>query len=189
MHVQIGAGHESGFDDPLGLLRDCHRRIESFLDALVRVAASDEARLDEGRRRALGAALTYFRDAAPKHTADEEESLFPRLRALGREDVRPLLDAAARLEREHALADALHERVERIGRAWLDAGEIGRDELASLRSDLDALKRLYAAHIALEDDHVFPAAAHALDSAALGVIGREMAARRGLGRSRAGEPG
>jgi hypothetical protein len=39
--------------------------------------------LNEEQRGAFEAALRYFREAAPKHTADEEESLFPRLRRIG----------------------------------------------------------------------------------------------------------
>ena len=38
--------------------------------------------MTEETRVALESALRYFREAAPKHTADEEESLFPRLRQM-----------------------------------------------------------------------------------------------------------
>ena len=38
MSVQIGAKPDSGFDDPLGMLKDCHRRIEHFLGILRLVA-------------------------------------------------------------------------------------------------------------------------------------------------------
>jgi Hemerythrin HHE cation binding domain len=75
MPVQIGATAHN-FSDPTGLLSDCHRRIEMFLRSLQTVA-SGGPKLDEERRRALDLALRYFREAAPKHTADEEESLFP----------------------------------------------------------------------------------------------------------------
>lgn len=30
MAFQIGAKPDSSFDDPIGMLKDCHRRIESF---------------------------------------------------------------------------------------------------------------------------------------------------------------
>jgi hypothetical protein len=36
--IQIGAKLDSGFDDPLGMLKDCHRRIEQFLEILCVVA-------------------------------------------------------------------------------------------------------------------------------------------------------
>ena len=37
MAVQLGAKPEHSFDEPLGLLSDCHRRIEKFLDVMIRV--------------------------------------------------------------------------------------------------------------------------------------------------------
>ena len=42
MAIQIGAKPDSGFDDPIGMLIDCHRRIEYFLHILC--AWSDRAR-------------------------------------------------------------------------------------------------------------------------------------------------
>ena len=44
MPISIGARPQSGFDDPLGLLSDCHRRIESFLGVLIRVVDRAGAR-------------------------------------------------------------------------------------------------------------------------------------------------
>ena len=35
MPLQIGQPLDHDFDEPLGLLTDCHRRIEYFLDVLV----------------------------------------------------------------------------------------------------------------------------------------------------------
>src|SRR3954449_12487157 len=83
MPVVIGAKPESNFTDPIGLLTDCHRRIERFLSVLVQVTAqANGGALTQEQRRGLDTALRYFRDAAPKHTADEESTLFPRLRLL-----------------------------------------------------------------------------------------------------------
>ncbi len=81
MPVQIAAKAHS-FSDPTGLLSDCHRRIEMFLRSLQRVAGVIDRPLTDEVRAALDSALRYFRESAPKHTADEEESLFPRLRQL-----------------------------------------------------------------------------------------------------------
>ena len=75
MPVQIG-GKTHSFREPTGLLSDCHRRIEMFLGSLVRVAQLVEKPLDADARTAMETSLHYFREAAPKHTADEEESLF-----------------------------------------------------------------------------------------------------------------
>lgn len=78
MPVQIGA-HAHSFSDPTGLLSDCHRRIKMFLGSLQHVAEVIDRPLTDDARAALESALRYFRESAPKHTADEEESLFPRL--------------------------------------------------------------------------------------------------------------
>src|ERR1035437_5349513 len=100
MPVSIGAAPQAGFDQPLQLLQDCHRRIEHFLKVLQRVAATDDA-LDSEHRAALEAALLYFRDAAPKHTRDEDESLFPRLRQAGGAEARAALRCVESLESDH----------------------------------------------------------------------------------------
>ena len=76
MPVQIGVTARN-FTDPTGLLSDCHRRVEMFLGMLAAVA-----KVTVETSQALESALRYFREAAPKHTADEEESLFPRLRQI-----------------------------------------------------------------------------------------------------------
>jgi Hemerythrin HHE cation binding domain len=88
MPVQIGAkNHE--YSEPLGLLSDCHRRIEMFLVSLSAIAKVAGPPLNDEGRRALENALRYFREAAPKHTADEEQSLFPRLSGLHSENPMP----------------------------------------------------------------------------------------------------
>jgi hypothetical protein len=37
MPIHIGRPTEHGFDEPLGLLSDCHRRIERFLGAMLTI--------------------------------------------------------------------------------------------------------------------------------------------------------
>ena len=72
------------FTDPIAMLNDCHRRIERFLGVLVNLSRERHVgELGEPARSALAAALHYFDAGAPLHTADEEESLFPRLRVAG----------------------------------------------------------------------------------------------------------
>ena len=53
-----------------------------FMNVLQQVAMAADRPLADDARNSLETALRYFREAAPKHTADEEESLFPRLRLL-----------------------------------------------------------------------------------------------------------
>jgi hypothetical protein len=55
MPIRRGAPPENSFDTPLGLLSDCHRRIERFLEQLLRVAETARGgALDAGQRAALG---------------------------------------------------------------------------------------------------------------------------------------
>ena len=54
MAIQIGAKPDSGFDDPIGMLKDCHRRIESFLGILCVVVDRAQGRnLTDEERDAL----------------------------------------------------------------------------------------------------------------------------------------
>ncbi len=78
MLLKIGQRLDHGFDEPLGLLRDCHRRIEHFLhvlQAITREVAGGP--LTEEQRAQLESALVYFATVTPRHSADEEQSLFP----------------------------------------------------------------------------------------------------------------
>src|ERR1700754_360665 len=107
MPVQIGASTHS-FSEPTGLLSDCHRRVEMFLGVLEKVAAGNGCALSEETRQSLDQALRYFREAAPKHTADEEQSLFPRLRSMDDADLKSALSLLDELEKDHRWAEPLH---------------------------------------------------------------------------------
>jgi len=92
MLIKIGGHPDHSFDEPLGLLSDCHRRIEHFLHVLELVAARNAHPMTSAERIDLQTSRTYFATAAPRHTADEEQSLFPRLRASADPDARRPLD-------------------------------------------------------------------------------------------------
>ena len=62
------------------MLLDCHKRIQYFLHDLVRLV-EDAVQLDPASVCGFGKSSSIFQ-SAPRHTADEEESLFPRLRAM-----------------------------------------------------------------------------------------------------------
>lgn len=181
MPVQIGGKPESTFDDPIGLLGDCHRRVERFLGVLVKVASDARGQsLSVEQRGALETALRYFREAAPKHTADEEESLFPRMRAAGGPAVEAVLAQVEALEADHVRAGPAHDEVDSLGRRWLDEGRLSGADAARLCDVVNELAAMYRNHIAIEDREVFPAAAAALTAEQRKAIGAEMAARRSL---------
>ena len=182
MPITIGAKRESDFTDPIGMLGDCHRRIERFLNVLVTVAAREKGGpLTEQQRTALETSLRYFREAAPKHTADEEESLFPRLRRLDPVGSQAILTRIDSLEQDHECAQKVHGEVDRLGQLWLTNGRLSPEEALRLSTVLDQLARLYRNHIAIEDSEVFPFAASVLHPSERSSVGAEMAARRGMG--------
>ena len=161
-----------GFDDPLGVLRACHRRIERQLATLERLRRHlPEHHADHDARAAATAILRYFDTAAVHHHADEEQSLFPRLLRVA-PDMAPV---AAALEREHGELAARWMRMRPLlsaivahSGAYLPAK--GVTELAAA----------YAAHIAREEGELLPRAAEALGVDDIAAIGGEMAARRNV---------
>ena len=179
MPVQIGATAHN-FSDPTRLLTDCHRRIEMFLRSLQAIAGGGP-QLNDERRRALDLALRYFRESAPKHTADEEESLFPRLRSVGDEELKTALERVDALERDHREADALHRKVDELGTLWLDSEELSAVDFAQFRDAVTRLAEIYPQHIQVEDQVLFPAAERALSREQKAEMAAEMAGRRSVG--------
>ena len=176
MAVQIGAKPDSGFEDPIGMLTDCHRRIEHFLQILRIVADRAAGRaLTAEESAAVQAALEYFRIGGQRHTADEEQSLFPRLRQAFRE-----ADFAeiGGLESDHNDASHLHDEAENLYHAWLSAGGLTAENQNTLSSITKRLSDLYREHIRVEEQEVFPRAAQMLDPQAIAAIGQEFRARR-----------
>lgn len=135
--LTIGGKPDHGFDAPLGLLSDCHRRTEHVLTVLTSVAdARTGGPLSSMDRDGLHAALAYFATAAPTHTADEEESLFPRLRRSADAAAQEALAVIDRLERDHGITDEHHATRSGDEQRWLspdDLAAVGR-EMAARRA-------------------------------------------------------
>ena len=177
MPIQIGAKPDSGFEDPIGMLRDCHRRIERFLGSLAYVAYTGQgASLSGEQATAVESALRYFRESAPRHTADEEESLFPRMRE---QHGRALADLDV-LESQHEEADALHANVDVLFTQWLTEGTLGTQDEETLLSDLAHLQSIYTGHIQMEESIIFPRASETLSADDLRIVGEEFRRRRGV---------
>ena len=180
MAIQIGQKASPTFLQPLELLSDCHRRVEMFLRALITVAEQGGGReLTAKQREALETALRYFREAAPKHTADEEESLFPRIREVAGEEVKVALQKIDALEADHEKAHVDHDIVEKLGQQWLVQNQLNPEQSATMLASLRRLHAIYERHIAIEDNEIFPLAGKVLSAETVREIGREMAERRG----------
>jgi hemerythrin-like domain-containing protein len=176
MGIQIGAKPDSGFDDPIGMLKDCHRRIEHFLNIICVVVERAHSRsLSEEEAAAIEAALHYFRVGGQRHTADEEDSLFPRMRA---DVVLTTMSELAHLESEHREANQLHDEVDRLYSKWISNGSLSAEEEHRLTIATKRLQTLYANHIEIEETVVFPRAASVLDNHTIAAIGAEFRARR-----------
>jgi hemerythrin-like domain-containing protein len=179
--IVIGGKRESDFSDPIGMLGDCHQRIVRFLHVLASLASQHKGNpLSDEQRSLLAASLRYFREAAPKHTADEEESLFPRLRRVNNPDTDAVLARIDALEQDHECADRSHAEVDRLGQLWLANRQLSSDDASRLERLVSQLEMLYRHHIGREDTEVFPFAARVLTEVDRLEIGREMASRRGL---------
>lgn len=151
-----------------------------FLGSLERVAEIIDGPLENDTRAALETALRYFREAAPKHTADEEESLFPRLRRIENPELTTALATIDALEQDHRRADSLHAEVDTLGRRCLEMGHLSAGDAQRFRKAVADLASIYVEHIKIEDDVVFPTAGKTLADADKTAIAAEMAARRNL---------
>jgi len=181
--IQIGHEGDHGFEQPLGLLSDCHRRIERFLGAMLVVSREERGRpLGPAGRNALLQATTYFRTAAPQHTADEEKSLFPMLRKCSVGEDSGLAVTIDALECDHRRIESAHARVDALVGRWLalEPDGLPGEEAHDLVARLESLERIYSDHLRIEDEKVFPAARRILAPHDLEELGRAMAERRGL---------
>lgn len=160
-----GAQRRASMDAPLEHLMACHRRIEERLRTLERAAE----KLEESTEEALGAfrsAFAFLDSSGALHTADEEESLFPRLMRALEPGERSYL---AGLEHDHSEAHRIYTELK---------ASLGQP--ARARCLVERLCALYRAHIESEDSILQDYARVHLDEKQLSEIAREMKNRRGL---------
>jgi hemerythrin-like domain-containing protein len=170
MKTESAALHPgSSYEQPFELLSACHDRVDRSLRLLERLLQHLDhggGRVDETARSAAEDVRRYFNIAAPLHHQDEELHLFPRLRAAGAVALSERLSAEHReLERQWAALDPML--------ATLPSGPV----LAKHAGPFIALMR---EHLRCEDEELLPACLPLLEASELSLMGREMAARRGL---------
>jgi hemerythrin-like domain-containing protein len=181
MPINIGNKLESDFRNPIGMLSDCHRRIERFLGALLSIAEQAAGGpIPEDHRKHFETALRYFSEAAPKHTLDEEESLFPRLLEHKSYETDSALAILEVLEAEHVTASERHSIIDKLGNEWLLQATLSEAATDLLISNLKRLQSDYGTHISLEENNLFPLADRLLTPGEKRLIALEMAGRRGV---------
>ena len=164
-----------GFDSPVAMLEECHRRVEFQCDTLGRLVTHLERHgSDRAASEAAEAVIRYFEQAAPKHHADEEHDLFP-----------ALLESTAGSDaaRLHALIDRLQAEHVEIGQRWRSLRDVLRVVSSGRPALLDAAAvheyaAMYARHIACEEQELLPLAQRLLSDETLTAIGESMRARR-----------
>ena len=170
-----------GFACPLDLWSACHdrgRRVAFLLHRLFRHLGehgpSDATRVTAAEVR------RYLTEAAPRHHADEDLDLFPRLqRRLDRRGP-DFADAQAASEALQRLAPE-HERIESLWAPLCAALEQVRERSATAEQCAlaDDFVDRFVPHHALEEQIILPVARRLLDREDLAAIGVSMAARRG----------
>ena len=185
--LRAGALHAIGrpfipnFADPLGLMSHCHRKIEGYLAGL---AFAGEI-LRRGRSEELAEAFRLISDArehfavrGPKHTEDEEESLFPRMLEFGGREAEEALSALSELESQHRLAEIVHTEFDELAGRLRQDGSAPEKELERYSELVEVMRDIYSPHIRIEDEIIFPSAARIIPAGILLTIGQEMKARR-----------
>jgi hemerythrin-like domain-containing protein len=145
----------------------------ALLDAAERLAAG-EAR--PGDLDAVAEAIAFLERSAPRHFADEEESLFPR--AVARDP--SLGKTLARITAEHVDHGRHHARLRELFDAW-DGDVPAAADAATMLAEARALDEEYGRHVA-EEDQLFETIRAVLTEADLAEIAAEMDGRRGRRR-------
>lgn len=164
--VQIGES-VSTLASPLEHLLACHRRIEQRLSTFVKAAAELEARPEQALA-AIAAAMRFMDTNGVRHTEDEEQSVFPRLK--------PHLTAqelafVEGLEAEHVKAEGIYVAM-KAAVPGLPATKATYLKLA------ERLEAIYRKHIQAEDEILIALARRDLKAPEIVEISGEMRARR-----------
>lgn len=161
--------------DVVDLLLECHERIRAFTALAERLAHTAGLPPSEVAD-AAGQVRRYFDEALPLHARDEEESVLPRLR--GRD---PLLDRELlAMTAEHGDHGPILARVVDVCRALVDAPERHAELAPGLGQAARQLAMHFAAHLAREEEVVFPAV-RALSPEERAAMVVELRARRAPG--------
>lgn len=171
-------------DDPIQHLLRCHEQIERCLLNLECVAMT--VGFSEGAmRQDAAAALDYefgiLETIDRLHTEDEEESLFPRLRANLGNDTSLLDELMLSLELQHRDEQAAFAKLkEAVKNAASPQSQPAEGQVSSCEDLVRELAAICAPHMTLENERLIPLARRVLTPADLEEIRREMRRRWGV---------
>lgn len=174
---QIASTPQVKTEDVVDLLVGCHQRIRHFTGVAVKLAHAQGASTEE-IGQAAAAVHRYYSVSLPLHEADEDQTLEPRLRTVGDEQVRQALLA---MGEQHQAIDELLERLLPL----LVLVTNNPDTLAEVGGEMcsitKALEEIFRAHLQMEEEIIFPAIRSALPENTRGEILREIQERRKQG--------
>lgn len=174
--IQLDSGTNAPtFDHPLEMLLACHGKILRQCGTLQKLMAHLKTHgCDEQVRQAAYGILRYFDTAGQFHHRDEEENLFPALRANAGEDKEQLDALLQRLLRDHAAMLAAWDELRPVLLQLAEGVNARLDDRLAER-----FINSYTGHIAVENSELLPLAERLLTPDQLRQIGACMAARRG----------
>ena len=174
---------KADFSKPLDFLFHCHQKIAANLEALRRATADlhtaqkeDLATVSE----TINGVLTHLRSSGKKHTLDEEESLFPRIRQHKDGGTEEILEVIGQLEAQHRRAASIEDTLTEMAVGLAIADDVDPNNIALFNDLSESLYDLYRPHIQIENEFIFPAAAQILSADELSAAGLEMFQRRQL---------
>jgi len=163
-------------DRPLNHLVACHRRIEDRL-ATLELAASRLIDQPAEAIQAIQGCLRFFDTNGVMHTADEEDSLFPRLASGLSDEERVYLYG---LKSQHIQAEAAYDALKRALANLRAAPRLTLHVVAGFSARVADLCAIYREHISSEDARLPALGARILSEADQAAIAAEMKRRRGL---------
>ena len=141
-------------DDVVGALTACHDKIRQYTGLAWRLAAELSPEAEHVRTTASEIAR-YFAAALPRHAADEDQSIAPRLRGFNHEVDRALDRSAEEHAKEAPLIARLIALCEDLAQSP-EAHARRATELAQLAAELAGL---FEDHLLIEEQVLFPAIA------------------------------
>jgi len=170
-NIQTSPKPSSDKEDAISLLLGCHQRIRHFTEVALRLAQNPEAPVSD-RSEAARSVLRYFQVALPLHEADENESIYPRLRR--KLPPGALADANEAMVRQHTEIDAV---IAELIPQWQSVAAAA-GQPPELLSRTSHLQQLWDVHLSVEEEHVVPALRQHLTADDLNAIRNEMSVRR-----------
>ncbi len=164
-------------NDAVELLIGCHQRIKHFTSVATKLAHAQAATPQE-IQDAAETVYRYYSISLPLHEADEEDSLRPRLDKIPDDRVR---HALAAMHDQHMAIDDLLERLLPLLRLVGNNPSAIADAGGEMCSITKALSEMFAAHLQMEEEVIFPAIEAQLTETDRAELLAEMRARRKQG--------